>query len=767
MSFMFNLKFRYILPLILITFAIINVGYVLLIEIPSILSIYENHSRRDLIQSMNRVQGTLNRLFRGGNLVGMRQEVSFIGSREGVYLVLVLDVDNKVLASNRNEYINNFTRETLDESEWALMKRARDEMRGMTIVDDETYRITGAFPLSIDIKGNKIGSERTGMFVVRYDYVHGYRMVEMEIYRSLLIMISGLALLTALLWYFFHRAFTLPIQDLIAASASFARGDYGTRINERGPGEIVILGNAFNSMASEIQRAHATMQIVNHAVESTRDSMYWINENGQIFHVNLSACTKLGYERGELLGKDVSFIDPDFPSSAVSEVWKKIRAVKSMAFESRHRKSDGTYFPVEIRVDYIQGKEREYLFVLASDISDKKLAKASMRENEKYLRSLLDSQPNIVIINDGESLVDANREFFRFFNEYESVQDFRREHRCICEFFEPVDRPGYLREEVNGKSWCEVIQERPDIFHKALIRRNGKDFIFAVRLEVAMLKGGIRNIATFSDITVLEDTQISLELQVNEEVTKRRIQEQKLIQQAKIVQMGEMLTNLAHHWRQPLNIIGLNVQDLMDAYEFGELDKSYLEDNINKVLFELKKMSHTIDQYRELITTRNVKKIFDLYDPVEMSIELAAPGLESHFVNIVKDLRRGLLCLGDPSQLSQSILNILNNAREALVDRGAKNRIIEVRLFQGEDGCPEITVTDTAGGIDDQIMERIFEPFFTTRDLTTRTGTGLYFSKLMIEEELKGTIQVVNTQKGARFSIRLPCVQEFEEDASL
>jgi signal transduction histidine kinase len=235
-----------------------------------------------------------------------------------------------------------------------------------------------------------------------------------------------------------------------------------------------------------------------------------------------------------------------------------------------------------------------------------------------------------------------------------------------------------------------------------------------------------------------------------------------MIQQARIVQMGEMITNLSHHWRQPLNLIGLNIQDIVDAYDYGELSREYLEEIANKSLYELQRMSTTIDQYRELITVRKGKKLFSLHEAIETSIELIAPAMSSHFIHIEKDLDTELNGLGDPSQFSQALINILNNAREAMVDRDSNMRTVEVKLFRGAGGCPEITISDTAGGIDENVLSRIFEPFFTTYQLATKTGTGLYFTKMIIEEELEGSITAENTQSGALFVIRLPCIDSSE-----
>lgn len=242
---------------------------------------------------------------------------------------------------------------------------------------------------------------------------------------------------------------------------------------------------------------------------------------------------------------------------------------------------------------------------------------------------------------------------------------------------------------------------------------------------------------------------------LKEEVEKRRQKEAQILQQSKVVQMGEMITNISHHWRQPLNIIGLNVQEIKDARAFGELTTEYLNDIVEKTMVVLMRMSTTLDEFREFVAAQPEKSTFNIAENIEMVLEIMRPELESHFIQMNAQMDTSLEYFADKNLLGQVLYNIIHNAQEALIERRMNAKQVILTLQKISEGI-QITISDTGGGIDDRIMERIFDPFFTTKDTSNKTGTGLYFAKYLVENELGGRIAVSNTDRGAIFSIVLP-----------
>lgn len=401
---------------------------------------------------------------------------------------------------------------------------------------------------------------------------------------------------------------------------------------------------------------------------------------------------------------------------------------------------------------------------LDREIIERKEAEKRLQQNSEYLKKILDSQSNIVVINENEQLVDANKAFFDFFPRYDSVESFRKEHACICELFETVERPGFLQARNGDKCWIDVLNSEPDILHKAMIQTGGQAHIFTVHYEPLSLGTG-KNIVTFSDITELETYQHSLEEKVKEEVEKRRQKEVQMLRQSKIAQMGEMITNISHHWRQPLNIIGLNVQELRDAQRFGELTEPHLEEIVSQTMTVLTKMSATLDQFREFVAAAPQKSTFTGAHSVQSVLELMMPAMESHFIQVETRLDESVELYGDKNLLGQVLYNILHNAQEILVEREPEEKKIEL-ILKKVGATAHITISDTGGGIDAAVLPRIFDPFFTTKERANKTGTGLYFAKSLIESEFGGAIKVSNMAKGASFTILLPLNNPKEEQTN-
>ncbi len=261
----------------------------------------------------------------------------------------------------------------------------------------------------------------------------------------------------------------------------------------------------------------------------------------------------------------------------------------------------------------------------------------------------------------------------------------------------------------------------------------------------------------------LEDLAGKLELRVREEVEKRMEKEQLLIHQSKLAAMGEMIGAIAHQWRQPLNALGLIVQDIKDAHEFGELTKDYIDRPVEKSMIQIKFMSKTIDDFRNFFMPDKQKTIFDVIKAVEEVISIIDAQLRHNYIDVKID------CGGMPqfpldgyqSEFKQAILNIVNNAKDAIIEAKEKsiptsdeNGLIEVNAKKTGDKLI-IRISDNGGGIPEDIIDRIFDPYFTTKEQAKGTGIGLYMSKVIIENNMGGRIYAENIKGGTRFTIEL------------
>ncbi|MCT7580842.1 sensor histidine kinase [Aliarcobacter butzleri] len=276
--------------------------------------------------------------------------------------------------------------------------------------------------------------------------------------------------------------------------------------------------------------------------------------------------------------------------------------------------------------------------------------------------------------------------------------------------------------------------------------------------EIGQLENSFNEMAGKIEDLIKEEKKLNcnLEQKVQIETSKQKEQEQLLIQQTRLAAMGEMIGNIAHQWRQPLNALGLVLQNLKFSYDMGELDEKMMDKSINKADMLTKNMSKTIDDFRNFFKPNKSKEKFGINQNINKAIELVESTFEHHNIKLEKNFSSDELEFhGFPNEFSQVILNILTNAKDAIIENKILNPLVIVETkIENDNIC--ISIKDNANGIDENIVNKIFEPYFTTKDEGKGTGIGLYMSKIIIENNMNGKIEVYNLEKGANFIIKLP-----------
>jgi len=257
----------------------------------------------------------------------------------------------------------------------------------------------------------------------------------------------------------------------------------------------------------------------------------------------------------------------------------------------------------------------------------------------------------------------------------------------------------------------------------------------------------------------LEKLNKELDLKIQKAIMENSRKEQMLIQQSRLAAMGEMIGNIAHQWRQPLNALGLVVQNIYYTYEAEELDKAYLERSMNKSKKLTGVMSKTIDDFRNFFRPDKVQERFEISERITSVVELISASYKNHNIMITMDLDDSLESIGYPNEFSQVILNVLTNAKDALIEHQEKTRKVWIRSFSEKEDVV-IEIEDNAGGIDTSIAEKIFDPYFTTKEKNKGTGIGLYMSKMIIENNMNGKIFMYNSVNGAVFKIKIKKFRE-------
>lgn len=237
-------------------------------------------------------------------------------------------------------------------------------------------------------------------------------------------------------------------------------------------------------------------------------------------------------------------------------------------------------------------------------------------------------------------------------------------------------------------------------------------------------------------------------------VEELRDKEKLLLQQSRMAAMGDMLFNIAHHWRQPLNVLGLTVQHLGLLYETGELNRETLDAAVGKAMGVLNQLSQTINDFTNFSKTGPEKTLFDVEQVITRTFSLVQDSFRQNNIVIAVEAASPPKITGYPSEFGQLLLNLLMNAFDAHLERESKEPRVTVRSW-GETGKTVVTVTDNAGGIDEEIMPRIFDPFFTTKEQGKGTGIGLFLAKSIVEKKMGGRLTACNIGEGAEFRIEV------------
>ncbi|MBN2896446.1 MAG: response regulator [Campylobacterales bacterium] len=232
---------------------------------------------------------------------------------------------------------------------------------------------------------------------------------------------------------------------------------------------------------------------------------------------------------------------------------------------------------------------------------------------------------------------------------------------------------------------------------------------------------------------------------------------QLLLAQSRVRALGEMTSMIAHQWRQPLNVLGLIIHNIRKAHEGLEPPEETIKDT-DKALTIIEQMSKTIDDFRDFFKPDKEREVFAVDGILTQSIEMLEPSLRKHAIEVEILTCKQAWVEGYPSELGQSLLVILQNAKDALLLRTGDRRIW-VRMQHSETEV-RIQIEDNGGGIDPSVILRIFEPYFSTKSAKHGMGIGLYMAKTIIEEHMNGTLSAANVGAGACFSITLPIHQE-------
>ncbi|XOB63119.1 transporter substrate-binding domain-containing protein [Campylobacterota bacterium DY0563] len=315
---------------------------------------------------------------------------------------------------------------------------------------------------------------------------------------------------------------------------------------------------------------------------------------------------------------------------------------------------------------------------------------------------------------------------------------------------------GYDKDElINKSSLGLTAPEYKEKTKKALAKAIKEGYIKNFE-KITIGKNG-RRVRVNITISVLPDKKRLLF--ITKDITSLKLFENNL----KLASMGEMIGNIAHQWRQPLSVITTSASGLRLKSEYGEnIKDEEIQEFSEKIIEQARYLSETIDDFKNFIKGTTEFRIIDIKDIIQSSLSLTFAATNDNYIKVIKKSDESIKIDGNRNELEQVLINIINNSKDALVEKVADTeRYIFIETKKINDNTLELKIYDNGGGILEKNLDRIFEPYFTTKHKSIGTGLGLSIVDKIIRERHKQMITVYNEEfkyegksyKGACFSI--------------
>lgn len=361
-----------------------------------------------------------------------------------------------------------------------------------------------------------------------------------------------------------------------------------------------------------------------------------------------------------------------------------------------------------------------------------------LNEQIELFRVLADASPNALMLFD-TNLIYANPAFSRLTG-YDAVEFFRKKIDSIFDIDEDSEFARAL--DISNPRNRHYPQSFDEI---RLRKKDGSGCFVSASIAYLHIKDRDAAIINLTDLTALKQ------------------KDQMLLVQSRFVAMGEMIGNIAHQWRQPLNIIQSSITKISIYKEMGAVTDEFLEETVQNVKRQVAYLSSTIDDFRSFYKD-DPGGSFILEDAVKKSLSLVEAVYKNHFieVDIECDSCKNVKIKGSINRFIQALLNILNNSKDAIVGNEAQVRVVKIGCKRTLGGAA-LSVVDSGGGISTKNIPKVFDPYFSTKNKSQGTGIGLYMTRQIIENSFGGTIEVKNVEfdrgdkklKGASFTIEL------------
>jgi len=372
-----------------------------------------------------------------------------------------------------------------------------------------------------------------------------------------------------------------------------------------------------------------------------------------------------------------------------------------------------------------------------------------LQKNEKKLKNLLNSYV-ISSTTDLKGVVTGVSKAFCRISGYTEDELIGQQHNMVRH----PDMPKELFKSMwkiieSGNIWQGEIKNRS--------RDGGYYWVTAVisPLYDNGIKVGYSSVRQdITDAKRIEELNKSLEEKISIEVAINRQKDQQMIQQSRLAQMGEMISMIAHQWRQPLTAISATSATINYKVKSDEMEKDFIIERTNRITEYSKHLSSTIDDFRDFFKPDKEQKDTTFEELLRSVFGIVEASLIQQNITLHQSLQYNDCFRSYPNELKQVILNLIKNSEDVLIEKNVNNPYIKLKTYKDKDSIV-LEISDNGGGVNESIIDKIFDPYFSTKLKKDGTGLGLYMSKTIIEDHCNGNLYVNNSQDGAVFRIVL------------
>jgi PAS domain S-box-containing protein len=397
---------------------------------------------------------------------------------------------------------------------------------------------------------------------------------------------------------------------------------------------------------------------------------------------------------------------------------------------------------VNCHITCIKDSKKENVIVSIGTVQDVTRF-ISLRDKLSMFEQAVNQAPISIVITDEKANIEYVNPTFTKVTGYTLLDVIGKSPRILKSEYTNQEEYEHLWEVITlGKNWNGTFKN---------IKKNGEEF-----WEMALI----------SPIFSLKTNKIIKYIAIKEEITNKlymqqqlKSQEELMIFQSRHAAMGEMISMIAHQWRQPTTVISLCANNILTDVILDEIDQESLRRNSQDIIDQTEYLSQTIDDFRNFFKPNKQKSEVRIQEVVEEVKNMMKATLGNHQIELFENYSSSKKIKIYKKELVQVLINLIKNSQEILVEKNSDIKIIFINEYIKNNNVI-LQICDNAGGIEQENIHKIFEPYFTTKDEKNGTGLGLYISKVIIEKHLKGTIKAFNKDQGACFEISL----NFEEE---